>query len=37
MSAEGFVGPAPEPSTLILFAFGLMVLGTFSWKLQTGR
>jgi hypothetical protein len=37
MSAEGFVEPAPEPSTLILFTFGLMAVGTYSWKLRTGR
>ncbi len=36
MSAEGFVEPAPEPSTLILFTFGLMAVGTYGWKLRTG-
>ena len=37
MSAEGFVEPAPEPSTLILLSFGLMAVGTFGWKLRTMR
>jgi hypothetical protein len=36
MSAEGFVGPATEPSTLILFAFGLMALGTLAGSYEPG-
>jgi hypothetical protein len=35
MSAEGFVEPAPEPSTLILLSFGLMAVGCASPKRRT--
>jgi hypothetical protein len=34
-SAEGFVEPAPEPSTLLLFSFGLIAVAILKWKLRT--
>jgi hypothetical protein len=37
MSAEGFAQPEPEPSTLILFSFGLVAVCTYSCKLRAGR
>ena len=36
LSAEGFVQPVPEPSTLLLFGFGLIAIAALSWKLRIG-